>query len=271
VQLEYCHITSPISGRVGLRLVDPGNLVTANSTTTLVVVAQLQPITVIFTLPEDNLQQVTQQTHQHHALSVEAWDRDNSKQIGTGKLMTIDNQIDTTTGTVKLRASFPNSDRGLFPNQFVNTRLLVTTLQNQILVPSSAVQHNGDVAFVYVIQPGAGPSEPGAARQAGSPNGGGASPSSGTSGGHGSHGGGSTAGGGQGGNQGAPRKLYHVVQTTVKTGVTDRGMTAVTGIQAGQMVANSSFDKLVDNSTVYLSNAQLPETQTTISGESSAP
>jgi membrane fusion protein, multidrug efflux system len=273
VQLDYCHITSPISGRVGLRLVDPGNLVTANSTTTLVTVAQVQPITVIFTLPEDNLQQVTEQTHQHHPLSVEAWDRDNSKQIGSGRLMTIDNLIDTTTGTVKLRASFPNSDSGLFPNQFVNTRLLVTTLQNQILVPSSAVQHNGDVAFVYVIQPGAGPSELGAAQQAGGANGGSgngggaASSSSSKSGGHGGHGGAS----GAGGSQGAPRKLYHVVQTTVKTGVTDRGMTAVTGIQAGQMVANSSFDKLVDNSTVYLSNAQLPETQTSISGESSAP
>jgi membrane fusion protein, multidrug efflux system len=279
VQLDYCHITSPISGRVGLRLVDPGNLVTANSTTTLVVVAQLKPITVIFTLPEDNLSEVTAQTQKHHQLSVEAWNRDNSKQVGTGKLMTIDNQIDTTTGTVKLRASFPNADSALFPNQFVNTRLLVDTLQNQILVPSSAVQHNGDVAFVYVIEPGAGPSEPGTGAAGGSASAGGSSPSTGSGGnaqsaskgghggaGHGGHGG---SGASQGGQQN--QKLYHVVQTTVTTGATDKGMIAVTGIQPGQVVANSSFDKLVNNSTVYLSNTSLPSTQTSISGESSTP
>jgi membrane fusion protein, multidrug efflux system len=276
VELSYCDITSPITGRVGLRLVDPGNLVTANSTTTLVVVTQLQPITVIFTLPEDNLSEVTDQMRQQrHALSVEAWDRDNSKQVGSGKLMTIDNQIDTTTGTVKLRASFANSDRSLFPNQFVNTRLLVNTLENQILVPSSAVQHNGDVAFVYVIEPGAGPSEPGtgqagAAAGGGGGSSGGGAASSGKSGGHGGHGGGGQAQGGQAGGE-QHQKLYHVVQTTVKTGVTDKGMTAVTGINPGQVVANSSFDKLVNGSTVYLSNLNIPETQTSISGESSAP
>jgi membrane fusion protein, multidrug efflux system len=277
VQLAYCHITSPITGRVGLRLVDPGNLVTANSTTTLVVVAQLQPITVIFTLPEDNLSQVMDQMRkQHKSLSVEAWNRDNSKQVGAGKLMTIDNQIDTTTGTVKLRASFPNSDSALFPNQFVNTRLLVNTLQNQILVPSSAVQHNGDAAFVYVIEPGAGPSEPGATEAGGAAGGsaGGSASSAGKGGGHGGsghggHGGGNGAGAGAG--QGGQQKMYHVVQTTVKTGASNNGMIAVTGIQPGQVVANSSFDKLVNNSTVYLSNQSLPSTQTTISGESSTP
>jgi membrane fusion protein, multidrug efflux system len=272
VQVDYCHITSPITGRVGLRLVDPGNLVTANSTTTLVVVAQLKPITVIFTLPEDNLSEVTDQMRHGHALSVEAWNRDNSKQVGTGKLMTIDNQIDTTTGTVKLRASFPNSDSSLFPNQFVNTRLLVNTMQNQILVPTSAVQHNGDLAFVYVIEPGAGPSEAGGGQAAGASsggagNGGGGAASSGKSGGHGGKG----KGGSAAADQGPPKQLFHVVQTTVKTGVSDKGLIAVTGIQAGQKVANSSFDKLVNNSTVYLSNQNLPSTQTSISGESSTP
>ncbi|HTV16227.1 MAG TPA: efflux RND transporter periplasmic adaptor subunit [Acidobacteriaceae bacterium] len=262
VQLAYCHITSPITGRVGLRLVDPGNLVTANSTTTLVVVAQMQPITVIFAINEDDLPQVTDQMRQHHPLSVEAWNRDNSKQLGSGKLMTTDNQIDTETGTVKLRASFANKDSSLFPNQFVNTRLLVKTLDNQILVPSSAVQHNGDVAFVYVIEPGAGPSEP----AGGGSGGAGASASKG--GGHKGKGGGN-AGGETG--QSAPKELFHVVQTNVKTGVTDKGMTAVTGIQPGQKVANSSFEKLVNNSTVYMSNQKLPETGTTISGESGAP
>lgn len=279
VQLAYCHITSPITGRVGLRLVDPGNLVTANATTTLVVVAQLRPITVIFTLPEDNLPDVTDQMHHGHQLSVEAWNRDNSKQLGAGKLMTIDNQIDTTTGTVKLRASFPNADSALFPNQFVNTRLLVNTVQNQTLVPSSAVQHNGDVAFVYVIEPGAGPSEPGGGQAGGASSGGGAGVGASSGGGaapsgkKGGHGGGGSAGAGQsgGGDEGAPKQLFHVVQTTVKTGVSDKGMVAVTGIQPGQRVANSSFDKLVNGSTVYLSNQALPETQTTISGESSTP
>jgi membrane fusion protein, multidrug efflux system len=269
VELAYCHITSPITGRVGLRLVDPGNLVTANSTATLVVVTQLEPITVIFTLPEDDLSEVTDQTRQHHTLSVEAWDRNNAKQIGAGKLMTIDNLIDTTTGTVKLRASFPNADRALFPNQFVNTRLLVTTLENQILVPSSAVQHNGDVAFVYVIEPGAGPSEPGTAQAGGGSGGGGGAAPSGKSGGHGGHGKGGGAGAGAG--ESVPKEMFHVVQTTVKTGETDKGLTAVTGIQAGQQVANSSFDKLVNNSTVYISNQGLPVSQTSISGESSIP
>jgi membrane fusion protein, multidrug efflux system len=265
VQLDYCHITSPISGRVGLRLVDPGNLVTANSTTTLVVVTQLQPITVVFTLPEDNLSDVMDQMRQRHALSVEAWNRDSSKQLAAGKLTTIDNLIDTTTGTVKLRASFPNSDRGLFPDQFVNTRLLVNTLQNQILVPSSAVQHNGDVAFVYLIEPGAGANPSQSSEQGQGAN---QHATTAPSGGASEHAP-AEKGGQSAGTQ--HQKLYHVVQTTVKTGVTDRGMTAVTGIQPGQVVANSSFDKLVNNSTVYLSNQNLPETQTTISGESSTP
>ena len=154
VQVEYCRITSPIDGRVGLRLVDPGNLVTANATTALVVITQVQPITVVFPLPEDNLEQVLAQTGHGKPLSVQAWDRQMQTELATGQLITVDNQIDTTTGTVKLRASFDNRNHALFPNQFVNTRLLVNTLQNQIVIPSSAVQHNGDVAFVYLIQNG---------------------------------------------------------------------------------------------------------------------
>jgi multidrug efflux system membrane fusion protein len=144
VQVDYCHITSPINGRVGLRLVDPGNLVIADGTTTLVVITQTQPITVIFTLAEDSLEEVLAQMGQGKKLPVEAWDRQMGKRLGTGQLGTIDNQIDTTTGTVRLRATFDNQDNALFPNQFVNTRLRVKTLQNQILIPSSAVQRNGD-------------------------------------------------------------------------------------------------------------------------------
>src|SRR6202453_716731 len=120
VQVAYCHITSPISGRVGLRLVDPGNLVTANSTTPLVVIAQIHPITVIFTLAEDSLPQVQEQMRGGKALPVGAYDRTQQTQLAKGKLITIDNQIDTVTGTVKLRAQFDNSNSLLFPNQFVN-------------------------------------------------------------------------------------------------------------------------------------------------------
>jgi multidrug efflux system membrane fusion protein len=154
VQIEYCHITSPINGRVGLRLVDPGNLVIADGTTALVVITQTQPITVIFTLAEDSLAEVLTQMGHRRKLPVEAWDRQMQKKLGTGLLGTVDNQIDTTTGTVRLRATFDNQDNALFPNQFVNARLRVRTLQNQILIPSSAVQHNGDAAFVYLIQNG---------------------------------------------------------------------------------------------------------------------
>jgi len=203
-QVAYCHITSPIDGRVGLRLVDPGNLVTANGNTTLLVITQIQPITVIFTLAEDSLDQVLGQMRRGTTLSVEAWDRQMSKKIAAGQLETVDNQIDTTTGTVKLRATFANRDNALFPNQFVNTRLAIQTLQNQILIPSSAVQRNGDTAFVYVIQNG------------------------------------------------------KAAETAVKPGVTDAGMTAVQGVQAGAVVANSSFEKLQNGSAVTISTVQLP-------------
>jgi multidrug efflux system membrane fusion protein len=277
VQVAYCHIVAPITGRVGLRLMDPGNLVTANSTTTLVVVTQLQPITVIFTLAEDNLEQVLAQMRHGKALNVDAWDRDRSTKLASGKLMTVDNQIDTTTGTVKLRAQFQNSNGVLFPNQFVNTRLLVNTLDNQIMVPSSAIQHNGDVAFVYLIKPG--PGNPNAANPQANPSSsqaGNGSPNGGTKQGGGSRkGGGQSDGGKQGGGsgqaKGGAKAAYHVVMQVVKTGVTDNGWTAVTGIASGTVVANSSFDKLTDQADIAISNVGIPDDQTTISGESSAP
>jgi multidrug efflux system membrane fusion protein len=152
VQLDYCHITAPISGRVGLRLVDPGNLVTANATTSLVIITETQPITVVATVSEDNLADVIQQPHRGVDLPFEAWDRANQNKIATGKVVSFDNQIDTTTGTVKVRAIFDNKKGLLYPNEFVNTRVLVKTLHDQILLPSSAIQHNGSIAFVYVIQ-----------------------------------------------------------------------------------------------------------------------
>jgi membrane fusion protein, multidrug efflux system len=152
VQLDYCHITAPISGRVGLRLVDPGNLVTANATTSLLVITETQPITVVATISEDNLADVMQQPHRGVNLPLEAWDRANQNKIATGKVISFDNQIDTTTGTIKVRAQFDNKKGLLYPNEFVNTRVLVKTLHDQILLPSSAIQHNGSAAFVYVIQ-----------------------------------------------------------------------------------------------------------------------
>jgi multidrug efflux system membrane fusion protein len=151
VQLAYCHIVAPISGRVGLRLVDPGNTVFSGSSSTLVVITQLSPITVVFNVSEDDLPKVQAQLKGNKALEVDAYDRADEKKLEAGKLTSLDNQIDTTTGTVKFRASFENKDTSLFPNQFVNARLLLQTLQNATLVPTAAVQQNGTASFVYEV------------------------------------------------------------------------------------------------------------------------
>jgi multidrug efflux system membrane fusion protein len=153
LQLVYCRITSPVSGRVGLRLVDPGNIVHATDTTGLLVITQLQPITVVFSVAEDYLPQIQQQLTLGHRLAVDAFDRAKQKRIAAGELLTFDNQIDTTTGTVKLKAVFPNEDGALFPNQFVNARLLVDVHQSATLVPAAAVQRNTQGAFVYLVKP----------------------------------------------------------------------------------------------------------------------
>jgi len=199
VQVGFCHITSPIAGRVGLRLVDPGNVVQAGGTTVLAVVTQVQPITVVFSVPEDSLSLIEPRLRQKAKLPVDALGRSDQKKIATGTLLTLDNQIDTTTGTVKARAQFANTDGSLYPNQFVNARLLVNTQHNATLIPTSAIQHNGTTAYVYVLQ-------------------------------------GDTA---------------H--RRTIQTGVADGGKTAVTGINPGDMVATSSFDKLQDGAKVNVS------------------
>ena len=200
VQVEYCHITAPIAGRVGLRLVDPGNVVQSAGAVTLAVITQLEPITVIFTIPEDSLGPVEVQLRRKAELTVTALDRTAQTTIASGKLLTLDNQIDTTTGTVKARAVFDNKNDALFPNQFVNTRLLVNTLQGVTLVAASAIQQNGQASFVYVIQ----------------------------------------------------NNVAHI--RSIKTGVTNGGVTQVDGINPGDVVANSSFDKLQDNTAVVVSN-----------------
>ncbi len=199
IQVDFCHIVAPITGRVGLRLVDPGNVVQSNGTSALAVITQLQPMTVIFTVPEDSLSQIQPRLRQKAPLAVSAFDRAGLKQMGKGTLLTLDNQIDTTTGTVKARSIFNNKDNSLYPNEFVNIRLLVDTEHDATLIPTSAIQHNGTAAFVFVIQD----------------------------------------------------NVAHM--RSIQTGVTDAGNTAVTGVNPGDELANSSFDKLQDNSKIMVS------------------
>ncbi len=200
IQVDYCHITAPIAGRVGLRLVDPGNVVQSSGGLTLAVITQIQPITTIFTIAEDNLSQVQPRLRANAKLTVDAFDRASVKKIATGTLLTLDNQIDTTTGTVKARALFQNPDGALFPNEFVNVRLLVDTIHGATLIPSSAIQHNGNVAYVFVIQD----------------------------------------------------NVAHL--RNIQPGVTDGGKTQVTGINPGDVLATSSFEKLQDNVKVVAGN-----------------
>jgi membrane fusion protein, multidrug efflux system len=152
VNVDYTQIRSPIDGRVGLRTVDPGNIVPANGTTGIATITQLQPITVIFTMAEDYISEVVAQLRAGHSLRVDALSRDDQSQLAQGTVLTLDNQIDTTTGTVRVRASFPNRDNKLFPNEFVNAKLLVRTLMGVNLIPMAAIQRNSDVSFVYVVK-----------------------------------------------------------------------------------------------------------------------
>jgi membrane fusion protein, multidrug efflux system len=153
LNLVYAHIVSPVTGRVGLRQVDAGNYVQTSDANGIVIVTQLQPISVIFTLPEDNLPAVLKQLHAGASLAATAYDRTNTTELGKGNLETVDNQIDTTTGMVKLRAIFDNEQEILFPNQFVNVQLLVDTLRDTNIVPTAAIQHGAPGAFVYVVKP----------------------------------------------------------------------------------------------------------------------
>lgn len=153
VQLGYCRLAAPISGRVGLRLMDAGNIVHAADANPLVVITELQPITVIFSVAEDYLPQIQRQLRAGKKLAADAFDRAQTIRLASGMLETLDNQIDTTTGTVRLKALFPNEDETLFPNQFVNVRLLVDTLHDATLMPNAVIQRNAQGAFVYVLKP----------------------------------------------------------------------------------------------------------------------
>lgn len=154
LQITYCHITAPISGRIGLRLVDVGNIVHSSDSNGLLVITQLQPISVIFTLPQDQLPTVAAKLRNGAQLSVQAFDRDDTDEIEAGKLLTIDNQIDTTTGTFKLKATFNNEKNLLFPNQFVNVHLLVDTRKNLMIVPAAAIQRGPQGTYVYTVDNG---------------------------------------------------------------------------------------------------------------------
>jgi multidrug efflux system membrane fusion protein len=204
VQVDFCHVVAPINGRVGLRLVDPGNVVLSAGSATLAVITQLTPITIIFTIPQDSLAPVQARLRAGAKLPVDAFDRSAQTKVASGMLLAVDNQIDTTTGTVKARALFANGADTLFPNQFVNTRLLVNTLDNVTLLPSSAIQQNGQASFVYVIT----------------------------------------------GN------VAHLKSVT--PGVADASRTQVQGVSPGDVVANSSFDKLQDNAAVVVVSAAAP-------------
>ncbi|HSF29074.1 MAG TPA: MdtA/MuxA family multidrug efflux RND transporter periplasmic adaptor subunit [Candidatus Tectomicrobia bacterium] len=152
LQLTYSRITAPISGRIGLRLVDEGNMVQANDANGLAVITQLQPIAVIFSIPQDDLPHVLKKMQSGQKLVVEAYNRDLKQKLAIGTLLTIDNQIDPNTGTVRCKAVFPNDDNALFPNQFVNARLLVDTRQGAVIVPAAAIQRSPQSSFIYVVK-----------------------------------------------------------------------------------------------------------------------
>ncbi|MEP6600524.1 MAG: efflux RND transporter periplasmic adaptor subunit, partial [Nitrospirota bacterium] len=152
VNLAYCQVTAPITGRIGLRLIDAGNIVHASDATGLVLITQLQPITVIFTIAEDSLPPVLNKLKAGERMTVEAYDREGKRHLATGSLLTVDNQIDPTTGTVRLKAVFPNDNNELFPNQFVNARLLLDVKQGATLIPTVAIQRGPQGTFVYVVK-----------------------------------------------------------------------------------------------------------------------
>ncbi len=151
LNITYCHIVSPITGRVGLRLVDPGNYVQTTNTSGIAVLTQLQPMSVIFSLPEDDIPEVTAQTNAGVTLTATAYDRANATELATGNITVLDNEIDTTTGMVKFRAQFPNTDNALFPNQFVNVRVLIRTLKGVVTAPTPAIQRGAPGTYVYIV------------------------------------------------------------------------------------------------------------------------
>lgn len=228
VQLAYCYINAPISGRIGLRLVDQGNIVQAGSTN-LVVIAQLQPISVIFNVAEGYLPQIQKQLRQGGSMVVDVFDAGFSNKLATGTLETLDNQINPTAGTLQFRAIFTNEDESLFPNQFVNARLLVNTLHNVTLLPNTAVQRNSDTAFVYTVQPLQ--SDHTNQDQTFSN---------------------SMATNSMGANPGSTNHMATVMVQTIAVGATDGNVSEVEGIDPGTVVVTDNFNKLTDGARVIV-------------------
>ena len=263
VNLSYTSIYSPITGVVGLRGVDPGNIVHASDATGLVVITQVHPIAIIFTLPEDQLPQVQQAMHGSN-LVVEAYDRNDSHKIAEGKLVTIDNQIDTTTGTAKLKAVFGNSDDALFPNQFVNVRLILHERQNATVVPTAAIQSGTQGTFIFVVHPGPTPANKvhdngGAAGAGGSAgnNGGGKSTGAGgpAASGRGASGGGA---GGDGGGANAPKFHVDTVAVHVDFAQGSNSILADGAVHTGDQVVIDGQEKLTDGSNVVPTRGNPP-------------
>lgn len=268
VNLAYTRITSPISGIVGLRQVDIGNIVAANSSTGLVVITQVEPIAVIFTLPEDQLPQVFERMKGGRHLTVEAWDRNNVTKLATGSLMTVDNQIDTTTGTAKLKAVFDNHDGALYPNQFVNIRLVLEVRQNAVTIPAAALQTGNNGTFVYVVDMDhpVSPDQTEAlanqsdaagrrARRSGTAGSQTNAPSSADAGGGGGH-----HGAGSGGAM--HQTSYGVQERQVQVDLT-QGTTVVvhSGVRPGERVITDGEEKLTSTSKVIPRPAQHTDTQ----------
>jgi membrane fusion protein, multidrug efflux system len=235
VQLAYCYINSPIDGRVGLRLVDEGNIVQAGSTN-LVVITQLQPISVIFDVAEDFLPDIEKQLRQGKKLVVDALDRSMTNKLATGTLETIDNQINPTTGTVEFRAIFSNDDQSLFPNQFVNASLLVNTLSNVTLLPNTAIQRNSDSAFVYTI----GPVQSDQTNQDQTATNTKVRDETSTN-----------AASGRGGSTNQMQTAM-VTLKTITVGTTDGSVSEVEGIDPGTVVVADNFNRLTDGMTVMV-------------------
>lgn len=240
VNLNYTKITSPINGVVGLRQVDPGNIVHASDATGLLVVTQLQPITVVFTLPEDHLPDVLDLTRKGKALTVEAYDRSGANHLATGKVLTVDNQIDTTTGTVKVKAVFDNKDGALFPNQFVNIRLILEQRPNAIVIPAAGLLSGSQGNFVYLVKPGDPPADLQGPRPQGQ---GGAA--------RGSRGGGASDAAGAGPAEGRNQPHFYVEARTVKVDLTEGTQVILSsGLSAGDVIVVDGQEKLRPGSRV---------------------
>jgi len=226
VQVSFCHITSPINGRVGLRLVDPGNVVSSSPATPLVSIAQLQPITVIFSIAQLYVPDIQQELRENHKMQVDAFDqRGYTRRLATGEFLAMDNLIDTNTGSIRVRAIFTNEDNSLYPNQFVNARLQIRMIEGATLVPTEVIQRNAQEAFVYIVQPDTNP--PVAMPRANAETKSAPVTSS------------------LGTNQ-------IVVMTPVKIGITSEDITSVEGIEPGDVIAANNFNRLQDHAKVVI-------------------